>query len=166
MRIHVRDSDNRMLKYFTRCAFKQGSTTSSYNLSMKLLLLAGFVALYAFGQEATFSVHLSRWTNHNFPALIKPYMPLIPGDERDGVLVSVITKDSTRVDAVKITMRYSVNGKKFIREQIAFIGPEGCAPGPCRWGASVFEIGPNFEDAAVSATAAPIVWESKEVIAE
>ncbi len=125
-----------------------------------LILVLSAVAM---AQDSAFRIQVMRYTNHDFPEIIKASMPVTPIDaKRDGVTV-IATLDSTQIDAaeaVEITITYQLDGKRHKQVKTATLRETGCTPEPCRWVAITFDDIGKVDLATVRATAA--VWKAEE----
>jgi hypothetical protein len=76
---------------------------------MKLILLVVLAAASAFGQRFQsdcYAVDVERWTNWDFPALIKPYMP-IPPEQKDGVHLFIKAQCAKSPATLRVQIRYT-----------------------------------------------------------
>ena len=122
-------------------------------LSITLAIAATLVA-----QGSEFSVHLSRWTNHDYPEPMKSALPLAPADaKRDGVLAIVTTTGDHA--AIEATLTYRRDGKRFRESRTVETATTGCTPEPCRWAPVLFEVG-AVDMATVSVSVQP--WSLKD----
>jgi len=128
---------------------------------MKLLATAALVAASLFaGDLPGFKIHLSRLAT-DAPASIRHLLPAAPS-AKGGVLASVVALDDAPMDAVSITLQWKHNGRRYSRTQEALLSTSGCTPSPCRWAASAFEIGADFDFESLVADASPVKWATWE----
>lgn len=105
-------------------------------------LLCAFALLAQ--EKIEFRTNVHRWTNHDFPAILKPYMPMVnESDKRDGIMVTVASNnESVRADALKLTLNYiDAEGQRKTAVQFVDFNSIGCTPRPCRTAAAIFVVG-------------------------
>lgn len=97
---------------------------------MKFLLLLVLLCPTLVGQRfdsECFTVESMRWTNHDLPELIKPSLPLAPGQpERDGVQVFITSKCGTQAKFVFVRIRYrAADGKARVYSHVVALHMSG-----------------------------------------
>ena len=112
---------------------------------MKIILTLAALAASLCAQDAQFRVTFSRWSNHDFPALIAPSIePFLPPAQAksDGILAVVTVLNSQPVEAVELTMTYRTpDGKRWRQVRTVQLGNTGCTPEPCLWAPVLFDVG-------------------------
>jgi len=132
---------------------------------MKTLLLAALAALSAPAETTGAIDFKTTILPLAVPAIVAQFIAPV-ADRRDGVVVYVFAADEAApADMIEVTITYQQNGKSWTRTQQAQFVKGGCWPAPCRSGGAIFAVG-TVDMSTVKATVKPIVWESKEVIAE
>lgn len=89
---------------------------------MKLILLVAVAAASAFAQRFQsdcYAVQAERWTNWDFPALIKPHMP-IPPEQKDGVHLFIASQCAKTPATLRVQIRYTtVEGERRVFSDVA-----------------------------------------------
>jgi hypothetical protein len=78
-------------------------------MDMRLFLLVFLAAASAFAQRFQsdcYAIQAERWTNWDFPALIKPYMP-IPPEQKDGVHLFIKAQCAKSPATIRVYIRYT-----------------------------------------------------------
>lgn len=112
---------------------------------VRLLLLAALLTPALASAESNFNVHVQRWTNHDFPALLRGAVPIPPipaTEKRDGVMVFATLSSGEDTTSVEITVDYvDTDGQPQRQSKTVTLATTGCAPQPCKWAGIVFDIG-------------------------